>query len=269
MENLPALQKNMPLVPTDHEMTTFAVMAKTAVDSKMYKGVGEQAGVMMIMLAARELGIGPFLALNGGLNIINGKTEISARLMNAMIRRSGHSIKTIESTDSICTLRGVRADNGDAQETSYSLEEAKRAGLVKPGGGWTKNPKDMCFARALSRLARQLFADVIGTGYCEGEIGGEREAWNHPFMKEPEERKQERMAQEAAIEVQPLATPLNDYTDMFPEADKLHALSYLDAVRNHFGWPVQRAIDELTKDKEATMGKFNLWKAREKIHAAN
>jgi hypothetical protein len=32
----------------------------------------------------------------------------------------------------------------------------------------------MCFARALSRLARRLFPDVIGMSYVEGEISTER-----------------------------------------------------------------------------------------------
>jgi hypothetical protein len=33
-----------------------------------------------------------------------------------------------------------------------------------------KYPEDMLYNRALSRLARRLFADVIGTSYIEGEI---------------------------------------------------------------------------------------------------
>jgi len=145
--------------PSEHEMMVFQTMAKAAVDSKMYKGVGEQAGVMMIMLSARELGIPPCQALNGGINIINGKAEISARMMSALIRKAGHEIRIKESTENLCVLVGTRKDTGESQEASFSLEEAQRAGLVKIGGGWAKWPKDMCFARALSRLARQLFSD--------------------------------------------------------------------------------------------------------------
>lgn len=158
------------IIPTDHEMMVFNTMATQAVESKMYKGIGDQAGVMMIMLSARELGISPMQALNGGLNIIQGKVEISARMMGALIRKAGHSISIVESTDTLCTLKGTRADNGDTLEATYSVIEAQKAGLIRNGGGWTKCPKDMCFARAISRLARQLFADVIGIGYVEGEI---------------------------------------------------------------------------------------------------
>ena len=140
--------------PSEHEMMVFQIMSKSAVESKMYKGIGEQAGVMMIMLAARELGIPPCQALNGGLNIIQGKVEISARMMNALIRKAGHQITVKDISDNLCTLVGKRCDTGESQESSFSVAEAQRAGLVKPGGGWTKFPKDMCYARALSRLAR-------------------------------------------------------------------------------------------------------------------
>lgn len=161
---------NNPLLPSEHEMAAFCVMADNAVKSRMYRGIGEQAGVLMIMLAAREMNIAPMMALNGGLNIINGKVEISARMMAAMIRRAGHSIQEKSSTDEECVLIGKRQDNGDVIETSFTLAEAQRAGLVRDGGGWKKWPKDMCYARALSRLARRLFPDIIGTSYVEGEI---------------------------------------------------------------------------------------------------
>ena len=82
------LSKNQ--LPTDHEMQVFTLMAKQAVDSKLYKGVGDMPAVMTIILSARELSIPPMQALNGGLNIIQGKIEISARMMNALIRRAGH-----------------------------------------------------------------------------------------------------------------------------------------------------------------------------------
>ena len=50
------------------------------------------------------------------------------------------------------------------------MEEAKRAGLVKQSTPWVTFPRDMLYARALSRLARQLFPDIIGNCYVEGEI---------------------------------------------------------------------------------------------------
>ncbi len=154
--------------PTSDELKNLQLIALTAYKSGLYKGEAE--AIIMTLLSARELNIGPMMALNGGIFNINGKSEISARLMGVLIRRSGHIIKVIESTTTKCTLQGIRADNQDSTETSFTVEEAKKAGLFKVGGGWDKYPEDMCYARALSRLARRLFPDVIGNNYVEGEI---------------------------------------------------------------------------------------------------
>src|ERR1044072_1767548 len=55
-------------------------------------------------------------------------------------------------------------------ESSFTIEEASRAGLIRDGGAWRKTPSDMLFARALSRIGRRLFADCIGGFYIEGEL---------------------------------------------------------------------------------------------------
>lgn len=157
------------LLPNLHEFQMFQTIAKTAQSSGLYKGVGEESKIFMILLAARELGISPMLALNGGIWNIQGKIEVSSRLMNSLIRRAGHSLEIKECNNNICTLRGKRADNGDIAEASFTIEEARVAGLAGREV-WKKYTQDMLYARAMSRLARRLFSDVIGTAYVEGEI---------------------------------------------------------------------------------------------------
>jgi hypothetical protein len=237
------------MIPSEHEMMVYTTMAKQAVTSKMYKGIGDESGVMMIMLSARELGIPAMSALNGGLNIIQGKVEISARMMNALIRKAGHQIQVKESTNSSCTLIGRRCDTGETITASFTVAEAQLAGLVKQGGGWTKWPKDMCFARALSRLARQLFSDVIGIGYVEGEI----KAAEVEIMM-PEEIHQEEMEVENENDI------LQKYLEIFPEEDQPYAVEYLKVVQKHFEWTVIQAVKELLKDQKKLFDKFATWK---------
>jgi hypothetical protein len=239
------------MIPSEHEMMVYNTMAKQAVTSKMYKGIGDEAGVMMIMLSARELGIPAMSALNGGLNIIQGKVEISARMMNALIRKAGHQITVKESTNSSCTLIGKRCDTGETLMASFTVAEAQLAGLVKQGGGWTKWPKDMCFARALSRLARQLFSDVIGIGYVEGEI---RAAEVEVII--PDDIQHEEVIIENEQEY------LDSFLNLFPEEDKHHALEYLKVVQQHFKWEVIQAVKELMKDQKKLFDKFNAWKKK-------
>lgn len=263
MSNFPALQSQqsvqIPSIPSEHEMMVYHTMAEQAVSSKMYRGIGEKAGVMMIMLAARELGISPMQALNGGLNIIQGKVEISARMMNALIRRAGHQITIKESTDDSCTLAGKRADNGDTATVTYTVAEAQKAGLVKQGGAWTKIPKDMCFARALSRLARQLYSDVIGIGYIEGEIA---QSTLTPVERAPVEEPKEVTGILMPASENVNLDALESYAALFDPADQQLALDYLVTVKKHFGWSTEEAAHKMMDDKTKLLEKFNLWKAK-------
>lgn len=101
----------------------------------MYRNVGKESAIMMIMLAAREYGIGPAQALNGGLHIIEGKVELSARMMSALIRKAKHILKIIESTDQKCVITGKRSDTGEEHTVEYTIDMAQKAGLVKDKGG--------------------------------------------------------------------------------------------------------------------------------------
>lgn len=161
-ENLPSL------LPSQHEFQMFQTIARAAQTSGLYAGVGQESKIFMVLLAARELGISPMLALNGGIWNIQGKIEISARLMNGLIRRAGHSLTVVRSDDQACTLLGKRSD-GDTFECTFTIEEAARAGLASRDV-WKKYTSDMLYNRCMSRLARRLFPDVIGTAYVEGEI---------------------------------------------------------------------------------------------------
>ncbi len=241
-------------LPSEHEMNVFQVIAKNADESKLYRNYGGIPGIMMTVLAARELGISPMLALNGGLNNIQGKIEISARMMNALMRRAGIKITIKESTDERCTLIGVRGD-GDRAEVSYSLADARLAGLVKPGGGWVKNPKDMCFARAISRLARQIAPDVIGGCYVEGEI-----KTSDVEVVVPND-----IPYETPVDAEEEAQAFQKLMDLFDKDDKYLISEYLDIVMKHFSWTKLQTITEFLKDEKKMIEKFNAWKSKRKI----
>lgn len=127
-------------------------------------------GIFAILNKAKSLGMDQMEALNGGLYYVQGKVGMPAETMSALIRQKGHSIqKDSKSDDKACILHGKRADNGDMWTVSFSLEDARRAGLLK--GMYDKYPATMLYNRAMSFLARQLFPDVIrGAGYTMDEL---------------------------------------------------------------------------------------------------
>lgn len=241
-------------LPSEHEMMVFTTISKQAAESNLYKSYGGQPGIMMTILAARELGVPPMLALNGGIANIQGKLEISARLMNAMMRRAGIKISIKESTDDICTLVGARGDTGDTATVSYSVVEAQKAGLVKSGGGWTKNPKDMCFARAISRLARQIAPDIIGGCYIEGEIKA----------TEAEVVVPNDIPMEITKDPQKDEDNLKTLLERFDKEDQFLVMEYLQVVMKHFSWSQSQAVIKFLEEK-SLIDKFSNWKNKRKV----
>lgn len=143
-------------------------MCAALIQTKHYAKLTE-VGIFTVVQKSRSMGMNVLDALNGGMYFVNGKVELSANSMNYLVRSKGHSItKDQKSTKECCILHGKRADNGDDWTVNFSIEDAKKAGIYK--NVWLTYPEDMLFARALSRLARQLFPDVIKGCYVEGEI---------------------------------------------------------------------------------------------------
>jgi hypothetical protein len=159
-------QESLDVILVDIQSTQK--MCNALMNTPHYKKLGAE-GIFAIVQKARTLNVNPLDALNGGLYCVNGKVEMSAQMMIQLIRQSGHSVtKDKRSDDTICILHGKRKDNGDTWTESFSIQDAKRAGIYK--NVWEKFPRNMLFARALSNLARQLFADIIKGCYVEGEI---------------------------------------------------------------------------------------------------
>jgi len=143
-------------------------MCRLLMQAPHYKRMGAE-GIYAIVEKAKSIGVSPLEALNGGMYYVQGKVELTSAMMNHLIRANGHSItKDKRSDESICILHGKRKDNGDTWVESFSIDDAKQAGIYR--NQWIKYPKDMLFARALSRLARQLFPDIIKGCYVQGEI---------------------------------------------------------------------------------------------------
>jgi hypothetical protein len=160
-------------------------MCEALLQSPHYKKIGPE-GIYAIVEKAKSVGVSPLDALNGGMYYVQGKVEMTSFLMNQLIRSCGHNISkdTKNSNDTICILHGKRADNGDTWIESFSIDDAKRAGIYR--NQWIKYPRDMLFARALSRLARQLFPDVIKGCYVQGEIAESMLSQNHQVLEEKE-----------------------------------------------------------------------------------
>jgi len=158
------------LVPIQHDPFELAErICRSQLVPQAYRGKPVDAAICMLYGA--EVGLPPMTALNR-IIVINGKPTLDSQGMAALIRGRGHSIVGETSNES-ATVKGKRLDNGDEMSVTFTIDDAKRAGLVK-NGPWTQYPSSMLWARAVSKLARELFPDVLmGMSYVPEEIGGD------------------------------------------------------------------------------------------------
>lgn len=152
-------------------------LAKSDMVPQGYKGKPEN--ILLAAIAGQDFGWSPAMALRS-FNVIQGVPSLKPEVMLALVRRAGHSVSG-DVTDDAATIVGKRADSGDEMTLTYSLDDARRAGLLNKQN-WKNHPKDMMWARAVSALCRRLFADVtLGAAYTADELGADTDADNNPI----------------------------------------------------------------------------------------
>ena len=124
------------------------------------------------IIAGLEIGVAPFQAMRG-LHIIDGQPTLSAGLIGGLVKRSGkYDYLPKTWTDTECVLEWYQ-DGEVVGESSFTMADAERAKLLRAGSGWTKFPKAMLQARALTQGARMYCPDVFGGAIYEtSELGG-------------------------------------------------------------------------------------------------
>lgn len=138
------------------------------------KGDGPQAVAMMAtkILAGREIGIGPFAAVNG-IHIINGKPAIGANLMASAVKGSGrYDYRVREISDKACRIEFFQR-SGDKWESigvsEFTADDARKAQTKN----MDKFARNMLFARAMSNGIRWYCPDVFSGNavYVPEELG--------------------------------------------------------------------------------------------------
>lgn len=149
-----------------------------AVAPAMYKsrlfGVTSPEAAMAIMIKGYELGMG-LTASFEFVQVVEGKPALSPRGMLAMIHQHSDlvEVKVKESTDKSCTVWMKRKDTDFEFETTWTIEDAKKAGVYKPNSGWDKYPANMLRWRAIGFCADVVCPDLIGGMKRADELGAD------------------------------------------------------------------------------------------------
>ena len=163
MSNITALQTSKPqfsLTPQSlNEALQFAdMLSKSNMVPKDYQG--NPANCIIAMQWGMEIGLQPLQAMQN-IAVINGRPAIWGDAMLAIVRGSGLLERiTEEPTDTGCTCAVKRKGEPEVVRT-FTLEDAKRAGLAGKQGPWQQHPKRMMQMRARAFALRDVFPDVL------------------------------------------------------------------------------------------------------------
>ena len=158
--------------------------AKLAVTSGMFPEARSLSQAAMTIAIGRDMGFTASQSLR--CVYVRGQGEgdkrrvsigIKAEMMAAKIRESGrYDYEVIESTTTKATLRFLRKRDRAwkvlGPDVSFTMEEAKKAGLVRQGSAWENYAEDMLLWRAMARGQRRYCPDVFGghSVYTEDEL---------------------------------------------------------------------------------------------------
>lgn len=143
-------------------------LAKSQVVPMAY--IGKPANVFAAIMYGKELGIPGMTALQN-IAVINGKPTLGTDMFLglAMRHKEWGGYEITESSDKKATVVVYRVNSKTGKTATFSstftIDDAIQAGLVKPGGSWDKWRKRMLKHRATAFALRDAFPDVLSGMY--------------------------------------------------------------------------------------------------------
>lgn len=133
---------------------TWLAASESGKDDANAKG----ATAALRLYYAAELGLTPMAAAE--LTVIKGRLYVGAQLLRALAIRAGYRVFRADISDDTCTARLVDRDGRVVGEATFTIDQAKKAGLVRAGSPWTTHPSRMLWARASKNVIVDFAPEV-------------------------------------------------------------------------------------------------------------
>ena len=114
---------------------------------------------MAIVQAGKEMGLQPLQSLRS-MNFIKGRLVMSVQLQLALAKSTKNVIvESMEEGEGYCKVTLERDQESITCE--YTIEDAQKAGLIKPDGNWQKYGRQMLRWRAIGDALRIICPDLV------------------------------------------------------------------------------------------------------------
>lgn len=158
--HLTTTNKPFSLVP--QTMTEAMHLAKLLSESTMVPRdyQGKPGNVLVAMQWGAEIGLAPLQAIQN-IAVINGRPSIWGDAALALVWASGLLEEIDEHQSDVEAFCVVKRKGQAAMTRTFSVEDAKAAGLWGKQGPWKQYPKRMMQMRARAFALRDVFPDVL------------------------------------------------------------------------------------------------------------
>ena len=175
---------NSSLAIRDPELGRIATLGKwlalseTGNDDQQTKG----ASAALRLYYADKLGLPPLAVAE--LSVIKGRLVVGAKLLRALAARHGYRVVRTDSDDKSCTAVLIDMRTGEELgRATFTIDDAKRAGLVRERSAWATHPARMLWARA-SKFVLDDYAPEVTLGLATADEAAEIN--NQPAVLEDE-----------------------------------------------------------------------------------
>lgn len=149
------------LVPQTLE-EAFRLSSALAASGMAPKGIDRPEQIMVAIMAGAELGLAPFQSLQS-FAIVNGRPALYGDGLMAVARQHGVRVKEwIEGAgDAAVAHCEVTRPDGEIIARTFTVAQARKAGLWGKSGPWTQYPERMLGMRARAWALRDGCADML------------------------------------------------------------------------------------------------------------
>lgn len=142
----------------DQALTFSKYLADSDLVPKDFKG--RPGNCLVAIQWGAELGLKPLQAMQN-LAVINGRPALWGDAVIALVRSSPLCEYVVETDDGGTATCKVKRRNEPEQVRTFSMDDAKAAGLAGKQGPWAQYPKRMRQMRARAFALRDVFPDVL------------------------------------------------------------------------------------------------------------
>lgn len=165
METALAVREDTSLNRTQFEPTTteaaLQICSQLVPTGLLPKHVRTPQAALLQLILGREHGLTMMQSLMH-MHVVGNVPAMSVELLVAKIRKSGvcEKFEVKEFSNTKVTVYSKRKDTGEEMSSTWTIEDAKVAGLAHKDN-WKHYPRRMLYARAAGDVAKTLYQDVV------------------------------------------------------------------------------------------------------------